>query len=305
MTAAPLAAVTGGTGFLGRRVVAALRRDGWRVRQLVRTPRPDAGEAVEGSLGDEVALARLVAGADVVVHMAALTRSPDANGFRLINVGGATRLGNAIRAQAPSARVVMVSSLAAREPDLSPFAASKAAAELALLEATRARSYAILRPCTLYGPGDPATLPLFRAARLPVMPVPGRPKARLSLLYVDDAAAAVVKACRSIVGDAFWEVGQGSYSWTAIARAAARALGRDVALMPLPGPLLKAALALARVMTGGRVPITSVGRAEELMHEDWTCDPHRLPPAKVWEPSVNLDDGFAAAVTWYRRSRWL
>ncbi|MEW5729426.1 MAG: NAD-dependent epimerase/dehydratase family protein [Pseudomonadota bacterium] len=305
MSAAPLAAVTGGTGFLGRAVVARLLADGWRVRQLVRTPRAVPGELVEGSLADEAALRRLVAGAEVVVHMAGLTRSPDAKGFRLVNVGGARALGGAIRVEAPSARVVAVSSLAAREPTLSPYAATKAAGEVALLEASRARSTAVLRPCALYGPGDAATLPVFRAARLPVVPIPRRPLARMALLHLDDAARAVAAACAPTAGDVMWEVGDGAYRWSAIARAAAAALGRDPALVAVPGGLLAAACALARLVAGGASPITSPGKVAELLHGDWTCDPACLPPPEVWRPLITLDEGFRATADWYLTHGWL
>lgn len=305
MTAAPLAAVTGGTGFLGRAVVAALLAEGWRVRQLVRTPREAPGETVEGSLSDEGALRTLVAGADAVVHVAGLTHCRDARGFRLVNVGGARNLGDAIRSQAPGARVVAVSSLAAREPTLSPYAATKAAGEVALLHASRARSFAVLRPCALYGPGDSATLPVFRAARLPVVPIPRRPLARLALLHVDDAAAAIVAACRARSGGVTWEVGDGAYGWSSIARAAARAVGRDPALLPVPGALVSAAAALVRLMAGGSSPLASPGKVSELLHGDWTCAPERLPPPETWTPRIGLDAGFSATADWYRTHGWL
>ncbi len=305
MTSAPLAAVTGGTGFLGRTVVARLRADGWRVRQLVRTPRAAPGELVEGSLADEDALRRLVAGADVVVHMAALTHCRDAKGFRLVNVGGARNLGKAIRVAAPAARVVAVSSLAAREPTLSPYAATKAAGEVALLESARAASSVVLRPCALYGPGDRASLPVFRAAMLPLVPVPRRPRARMALLHVEDAGRAVVAACSPEAGTASWEVGDGAHGWSAIARAAAAALGRDPPLVAVPGAVVAAALAVARLLAGGGSPVASPGKVAELLHGDWACDPDRLPPPSLWRPRVGLEDGFRRTAEWYRSNGWL
>lgn len=301
-----LVAVTGGTGFLGRAVVARLKADGWRVRQLVRTPRPGiSGETVEGSLSDEDSLRRLVSGADLVVHMAALTRCRDAKGFRLINVGGSRNLGHAIRAEASGAKVVAVSSLAAREPTLSPYAATKAAGEVALLDCSRARKFAVVRPCALYGPGDPATLPVFRAARLPVMPFPDRPMARLALLHVDDAAAAISAACRSEVEGSFWEVGAGAFSWARVFRAAAGALGRDPAMLPVPAAILSFAVRLARALRPGTSPVSSPGKLAELLHDDWSCDPAKLPPERLWKPVVGLDEGFASTVAWYRAHGWL
>ncbi|HEX7761481.1 MAG TPA: NAD-dependent epimerase/dehydratase family protein, partial [Caulobacteraceae bacterium] len=73
-----LAAVTGATGFLGRRLVSDLVRRGWRVRGLSRRePEPglwgDAQPQIErGDLDDADALARLARGAEVVIHAAGL-----------------------------------------------------------------------------------------------------------------------------------------------------------------------------------------------------------------------------------------
>ncbi|MBC7953275.1 MAG: NAD-dependent epimerase/dehydratase family protein, partial [Rhodospirillaceae bacterium] len=88
-----MAAITGGTGFLGRAVVARLRASGWRVRVLARRPAEDAMDLVPGSLEDEGALGRLVAGARLVVHAAGLTRARSAREFHAVNVEGAKRLG--------------------------------------------------------------------------------------------------------------------------------------------------------------------------------------------------------------------
>ncbi|HSV30388.1 MAG TPA: NAD(P)-dependent oxidoreductase [Candidatus Omnitrophota bacterium] len=300
-----LAAVTGGTGFLGRRVVERLTAEGWRVRQLVRTPRPGITEAVEGSLTDEGALARLVEGVDLVVHMAALTKCHDAKGFRQINVGGSRNLGHAIRAHAPSAKVVVVSSLAAREPTLSPYAASKAAGEVAVLDCSNARCFAVVRPCALYGPGDPATLPVFRAAQLPILPFPDRPLARLALLHVDDAASAIAAACRPQARNVFWEVGAGAFSWARVFRSAAAAMDRDPAMLPVPAGLLALGIKLVRAVKPGISPLTSPGKLAELLHDDWACDPARLPPDALWRPGIELDAGFKATAQWYRAHGWL
>lgn len=296
-----LAAVTGGTGFLGRVVVRRLVAEGWRVCQLARTPREGLDEWVEGSLSDPESLERLVHGADLVVHMAALTKSPDAKGFHMINANGSRNLARAIRARAPRAKVVVVSSLAAREPGLSPYAASKAASEVALLDCPG--PVTVLRPCALYGPGDAAGLALFRMAQWPVLPFPGRPQARLALLHVEDCARAVVTACDA--PSAFWEVGEGAYGWARIFRAAANAIGRDPTLLPLPQQALAVALRLARWLKPGVSPLASPGKLEEILHDDWTCDPARLPPAGLWNPVVGLDQGFRDTAEWYRSHGWL
>ena len=141
----PLVALTGGTGFLGRHVTAAFAAAGWRVRLLARRPEAAgrAHETVRGSLSDQGALSALVDGADAVVHLAGAIRARSRTAFMAVNRDGTAAVGRAWRAEAPSARFVLVSSMAAREPGLSDYAASKAAGEAAL----DGESAVVLRPC--------------------------------------------------------------------------------------------------------------------------------------------------------------
>ena len=199
---APLAAVTGATGFLGRHVVAALAAAGWRTRLLVRQDpvhplfRDLVPEIVPGDLGDGRALARLVRGADAVVHLAGLIKAVDRAAFMAVNEGGSARLARAVAAEAPSARLVVVSSLAAREPGLSDYAASKRAGEEAAVRECGPAPWVVARPSAVYGPWDRETLAVFRAACGPVVPVLGGREARLGLIHAADAARAVAALCR-------------------------------------------------------------------------------------------------------------
>src|SRR5690606_40015978 len=87
-------------------------------------------------------------------------------------------------------RLVLVSSLAARSPDLSAYAASKRDAEKALTEID-GLDWCAIRPPLVYGPGDRATLPLFRAMRRGLLPVPAGSGGRFSAIHADDLAAGI------------------------------------------------------------------------------------------------------------------
>ena len=115
-------------------------------------------------------------------------------------------------------------------------------------------------------------------------------------------AAAFAQA--SIAGQV-WEVGDGCFTWEAIARAAGTALGREVALLPVPDPVLAAVLGLTRLLAGGSSPLASPGKLAELLHCDWTCSSSQLPPTHLWAPTIGLSDGLAATVSWYRLHGWL
>ncbi|WP_173979898.1 NAD(P)-dependent oxidoreductase [Magnetospirillum sp. UT-4] len=293
----PVAAVTGGTGFLGQAVVRRLRAEGWRVRVLARRAVDGALDVVPGAPDDQDALRRLLTGASLVVHVADPVAEPD--------VAGAAHIGTALRRSARGARLLVVSCLAARDPKISAYAGRSAEAETALIDAAGGDDWLVLRLAAIYGPGDSAILPLFRAARLPVLPIPARSRARLALLHVDDAVRAVLAAAHSTDRGRVWEVGEGAAGWAEIARAAARALGREPPVLPVPRPILAAALGLARLGGGKRVPAAAPGRLAELLHGDWSCRPDLLPPSGQWSPSIALAAGFAMTADWYRLHRWL
>jgi 2-alkyl-3-oxoalkanoate reductase len=299
--AAPLVAVTGATGFVGRAVVRRLDALGWRVRALARPMSATrlAGlsvEIVRGDLEDAAALARLVTGADAVVHCAGAIRGLTAAGFRHVNVEGLGRLVAAIRSEGARSRLLAVSSLAAREPQLSAYAASKRAAE-AVLAAVPDVAWTIVRPPAVYGPGDEVLRPLWQALRFGILPVLGPPRARFSLLYVDDLAEAVAHLVRS--GDHAGRTFElhdgraGGYGWPDVREAARRCRGRDVWAVRVPRAVLMALAVAQAAVQGvrGRRPLLTPGKVRELRHHDWVCDNTGLTGATGWTPRIGLDEG--------------
>jgi nucleoside-diphosphate-sugar epimerase len=126
---------------------------GHNVQALTRREQPDGDNVqwVRGDLDDRAALKRLVDGADAVIHVAGVINAPDPEGFERGNVAGTLAMLAAATAGGVQ-RFVHVSSLAAREPELSLYGGSKARAE----ELVRGSGldWAITRPPAVYGPGD-------------------------------------------------------------------------------------------------------------------------------------------------------
>lgn len=306
-----LAAVTGATGFLGRSLVAALAEDGWRVRVLVRrdaalaAPPGVEPEAVIGGLADEAALDQLCRGADVLVHAAGLVKARRDADFAAVNRDGAARAAEAAR-RAGVGRMLLVSSLAAREPGLSPYAASKRAGEAAAAAALGDR-LTVLRPPAIYGPGDRETLGVFKAAaRSPVVPV-FDPRSRIAMIHVEDAArqiAAAAGAPPAAPVVALSDARPEGYGWREIAEAACAAVGRRRAgMVRLPSQALAAAglFGSAGRFLGGN-PILTTGKAREMRHLDWSVrSQERWPEAPA--ARFSLSEGFAQTAAWWRGER--
>ena len=161
-------AITGGTGFVGAHLLDAALAAGHQVKALTRRdqdPR-DGLEWIAGDLSSRDALEQLVRDVDAIIHVAGTISAPTAAGFEKGNVAGTLAMLAAATAGGVH-RFVHVSSLAAREPRLSVYGASKAKAEELVMSS--GLDWTIVRPPAVYGPGDRETLELFRMAKLGLM----------------------------------------------------------------------------------------------------------------------------------------
>ncbi|HEY5409679.1 MAG TPA: NAD-dependent epimerase/dehydratase family protein, partial [Caulobacteraceae bacterium] len=267
-------------------------------------------EIVTGRLADENALAHLAEGAALVVHAAGLIKARRPADFLPVNLHGARRMAAAAARQAPDARFVLVSSLSAREPQLSAYAASKAAGESEVRAILASDRLTIVRPPAIYGPGDRETLALFKAiASLPALPSPGPAHARLALIHVADAAAAIATLAERPAAGGVFALADGQpegYGWLQIVQTAAGALGRAAPpILPTPA-LAILALGAAGSLLGriGPARIMTLGKAREVLHGDWSVRPEELAPGLA-PPRFDLAAGFADSVAWYRASGWL
>ena len=290
-------AVTGATGFVGRHLVDRAVAAGHVVRALARRAQPPRTDVtwIVGALADEAALAEMTQGADAVVHLAGAVNA-DRAGFIAANIEG-TR---AVLAAAQGARVqrfVHVSSLSAREPQLSSYGWSKREGES--LVTASGLDWTIVRPTGVYGPGDTEMRDMFRLARLGLALLP--PRGRVSLIAVDDLAALLLTLAQHRLPNALYEVDDGSAGMThaALAHAIGAAVGRRVWTVHLPRPLLSLAAAIDTRMRGAGAKLTP-DRVGYLCHPDWTADPARRPPAALWTPATPTPAGLAATAAWYR-----
>jgi nucleoside-diphosphate-sugar epimerase len=309
-------AVTGATGFLGLHLVAALAREGAQVRILVRRAsehelwRGIPLDVVPGSLEDARALERLAAGAGTIVHVAGLIKARDRAAFLRTNRDGTRAIAQAARLYAPEARFIAISSLAAREPQLSGYAASKHAGE----EAARAvyrdalDRLVIVRPPTIYGSWDRETLAIFKAASRPVVPVFG--SGRIAFVHVADAAAAIARLAlgAGVAGlYALADTNPAGYRLTELLSEAARAVGSDPRFVRVPDGVLLAA-GKASTWWGrfrGHTPIFTVGKAREMLHPDWSVAPNEALPPAIYQSKIGISEGFRETATWYKTAKWL
>ncbi|MEC9066118.1 MAG: NAD(P)-dependent oxidoreductase [Pseudomonadota bacterium] len=299
-------ALTGGTGFVGQATLDAIAQGGLAARALARKVPAESRPGIDwvrGSLSDREALARLVEGAEAVIHIAGLTSTLVPAEFEAANVAGTLALVEAAKA-AGVRRFVFVSSLAARRPDLSAYGASKARAEK--IVAASGLDWTTVRPPAVYGPRDRDMFELFRAARRGVVPMP--PPGRASMIHVEDLARlllALVPGGEDVSGATFEpdDGREGGWPHRALALAIGQAVGRRPWVPHLSRPVLDWASRIDCSVRRARARLTP-DRVGYMCHPDWAADPARAVPRDRWRPRIATVEGLAATARWYREQGW-
>jgi nucleoside-diphosphate-sugar epimerase len=298
-----LIALTGATGFIGSTLARQLAAEGLRIRALTRPTSSHTQvsgldiEWISGSLEDPDALRRLTKGATAVIHCAGAVRGATQQHFDAVNVDGVARLVEAARQQAPSPLFILLSSLAAREHQLSLYAASKFKGEQALAGAAGDMPWVAVRPPAVYGPGDREMRPLFQWARRGIIPRFGPPGWRIPMIFVKDLALALSALAQTpgARGRIFelHDGHPGGYSLDEISETVAELYRRRVFQFPVPVAILKAVaginLRFARLL--GYAPMLTPYKVRELTHTGWTCDNGEIQKAIDWEPKIDLAKG--------------
>nr|WP_276591842.1 NAD-dependent epimerase/dehydratase family protein [Sphingomicrobium nitratireducens] len=295
--------MTGATGFVGQRLLARALDAGHTIAALTRHDQQSRERLdwIPGALEDRDALERLAEGADAVIHVAGVINAPDAAGFEKGNVEG-TQAMLAAAARGGASRFVHVSSLAAREPGLSQYGASKARSETKVL--TSPLDAVIVRPPAVYGPGDRETLELFKMARRGVVMLP--PKGRLSLIHADDLSDLLLRLAEGggQAGATYEpdDARENGWSHVEFAEALGRAVGRDAITLSMPGGVLRAAAFADRFVRGRKAKLTP-DRAAYFCHPDWVVTRERRPA--FWSPAIPTEQGLRATADWYREKGWI
>lgn len=308
----PVIALTGATGFIGKHILDELIKRGDTVRALTRRPQPErAGvEWVLGDLQDQQALNSLVTTAQAVIHCAGSVKAPSREAFIDANARAVSRVLDAIRKNGCKAKLVHISSMAAREPELSHYALSKAAAE-AILQRTSDVEWTAVRPPAVYGPGDLEILKMIKTLKFGVAFLPGMAPTRVSFIHAEDLTRAILSLIESSeTKNKIYELDDGEIDGHTIAsvyKTAANLMNKRVYFIPVPKFILTL---VALVNQGiscliGRTPMLTPGKVRELTHRDWTAKSPKLNASGIWGPEIPLKSGLNDTLAWYRHNHLL
>jgi len=201
-SSAKLVTVFGGSGFIGRYVIQALAKRGYRIRVAVR--RPDlAGhvqplgavgqiKAIQANLRYRWSIDRAVDGADAVVNLVGILAESGRQTFDAVQAFGPRAIGEAARAVGIST-VIHNSAIGADQPSTIGYLRTKAEGEAGLLEVMP--DAVIMRPSIVFGPGDGFFNRFASMARLsPALPLIGGGQTRFQPVYAGDVGEAITRA---------------------------------------------------------------------------------------------------------------
>lgn len=292
--------VTGATGFIGRRIQQLLLTAGIPVRIILRPgsrhrhhadPRC---EVVECDLSDAVGLSQALSGISAIVYCAGSVRGRNLQDFLPANVDGVRSMVQAQTSLAAPAPLLLISSLAAGRPEISDYARSKYLGEEVVRQHATS-PWTILRPPAVYGPGDTEMAPILKMACRGLAFRPGPENQRLSLLYADDLAGAVMawlehwQECTNLtftIDDGH----AGGYDWPTIMQASG---SRRFHVIGVPSALLAGIARFNLFFSGwmGYAPMLTPGKVRELTQAGWLCDNTAFTRVTGWQPQTDLPSG--------------
>lgn len=322
--------VTGATGFIGRTLVLHALRDG-RVAQIIAPVRSEeklraqlAREGITDTAKLEIIEAeaphwdfRRVGSVDRVVHCAGVLFGRTREEYFQVNVDGTLRLLETLGGN-PAAVVLSSQSAGGPTPDghhakkldhpdrpISWYGESKLHMERAVREAGH-KHVRFLRAPMVLGPGDQATLPLFRMVRGKIWTKPGRELKHFSWISSDDLVDAI---------DTWFEHGgaldlahvtsTGTITDADLMLTAGKVSGRQGKLVSIPQILLKPVAFASKFIPaiGKSVPSLTADRAREIWPNRWVIDPEPFHEATGWRGQATLEDTLARTLAWFQRER--
>ena len=262
----PLVTVFGGSGFVGRHVVRALARRGYRIRVAVRRPdlagflQPIGGVGqisfVQANLRYRQSVDRAVEGSDHVINCVGVLFETGRNTFDAVQDFGARAVAEAARAV--GAKLTHISAIGADENSGSSYARTKARGEAAVLRTVP--DAVILRPSIVFGPEDGFFNKFATMARYsPVLPLIGGGNTKFQPVYVNDVAAAVARSVDgTIEGGRVYELGGPEVlSFRQCLELMLRVVDRKNPLVPLPFGIASLIGSVASLIPFVAPPLTS------------------------------------------------
>ncbi|MDB5460611.1 MAG: epimerase [Caulobacteraceae bacterium] len=306
MMSAPIVTVFGGTGFLGRRIVARLREHSFAVRVASRHPARARAlfgsedprlQSVEADIHDERSVAAALADAHGAVNAVSLYVERGGATFESVHVEAARRIAVQAR-QAGVARLAHVSGIGSDTASPSLYVRRRGEGELAVRAAFA--DAILVRPAVMFGPDDAfLNLILQLLRRLPAYPMFGTGATRLQPAHVEDVAEALARALQRGGPETIECGGPHIYTYRTLLLTVAEAAGLKARLVPVPFGLWRAIARVSEMLPNPPLTRNQV----ELMQIDTVASPSMPGFAQLGLSPRSVEDALRQMVASPPRAR--
>lgn len=258
--------VFGGSGFVGRHVVRALAKAGYRVRVATRRPHLAQDLRVMGVVGQvqlvqanlrvAASVERALDGASGVVNLVGVLNETGRQTFSRLHAVGTATIAQAAAGMGID-RMVQISAIGASADSASRYARTKAEGEAAVLAALPQAT--ILRPSIVFGTEDGFFNRFGALARfVPALPLFGGGKTRFQPVFAGDVGKAVLAAFErtDARGQTYELGGPGVYTFEELMRFILDEIDRPRFLLPLPWAIGKVIATVSELV--GALPLMPV-----------------------------------------------
>lgn len=324
------ALVTGSSGFIGGHIVDGLLAHGFSVAALVRPDSRSRDDAVQKFKADfarpnTIITSGALDSVDYVFHVAGVTKRITREQFFAGNVEPTQNLLEAIKAAGVRPkRFVLLSSQAVTGPSATPeqlkteaerpapiewYGESKMIAEHIVQEYGDEIPFTIVRPCSVYGPGDVDFFQLFKQAKRGFNIYAANRRKYLSIIYIDDLIQGIL-ACAShgeTAGKIYHLCNDEPVTWETVQNAVLRVVGRKALTLSIPQVALviagKFGDLYARLSNSN--PLVNSQKIKLARPDYWVMSNARARAEFGFAPQTSLEDGLRITYDWYRQHGWL
>jgi len=318
--------VTGAGGFIGKNLVEELLRQHYSVGCLVRSPAKTVHiqdkniELVMGDLNNPECYKEQIQKADIVFHVAGVTKTIRKSVFFTGNLETTRQLVKLVSHHAPKhQKIVYISSQAAAGPcaqtpgvneftpdsrPVSAYGKSKRAAEKEILSIADQFPVVILRPSIVFGPWDHGMEPLFKAISYGIKIKSGFRDFPVNLIYVADLVKAIILAGRSVAanGKTFYVTDGQSYTWGHLLNTIATHVNPRAVTLTIPLPIIWGACQVGGLMGTllSRPQDLNPDKWFEIKQDGWLCNTSYIQKELGFHSRYSLDDSIRESLNWYR-----
>ena len=322
--------ITGATGFIGSFLAEDLIKKGYQVRCLVRKTSnlhwiKDLNvEYHYGSLLDRESLQKGLADCQYVFHLAGLTKARSEQEYFQGNFEGTRRLLDAaLSYKGKIKRFIYVGSQAAAgpSPSLTPidenhtprpltyYGKSKLAGEEYVQKHAADLPITIIRPPVVYGPRDTDVLEFFRAVSKGIIPRLGKQEKYVSIIHVRDLNRGIIMAAENpgAAGQIYFIANQQPYSWKAVAQTTLNLIHKKGFHISVPIFLMKIVAAVSESIAAlsGKPALVNRQKVIEMEQDYWTCSAEKARQQLGFVNEINLEQGIAETLNWYKEHKWM